>query len=140
MDSNKKNGELEDVKVNVKLKISALWVAMLFVFAYVDIFSLQRPGIIQDILAGKMFLFQINQTFLFTTTLYILIPSIMVFLSLVLKAKVNRWVNIIIAIFYFVSILGGCIGETWAYYLVGSAIECIMLIGIIVYAWKWPKQ
>jgi len=28
--------------VNVRIKISALWTAMLFVFAYVDLFSLYR--------------------------------------------------------------------------------------------------
>jgi hypothetical protein len=32
--------KFEPSKVNVRIKISALWTAMLFVFAYVDIFSL----------------------------------------------------------------------------------------------------
>ncbi|MBI5343999.1 MAG: hypothetical protein HZB83_01445, partial [Deltaproteobacteria bacterium] len=78
---------MEDIKINVKLKISALWIAMLFVFAYVDIFAFYRPGIIEGIMEGKVAAFQVNQVFLFLTTLYITIPSIMVFLSLVLKPK-----------------------------------------------------
>ena len=90
MNSNSRTTEMEDVKINVKLKISALWVAMLFAFVYVDIFALYRPGIIEGIMVGKVAIFQVNQTFLFLTTLYILIPSIMVFLSLVLKPEVNR--------------------------------------------------
>jgi hypothetical protein len=94
MNSIKKTSEMEDVKINVKLKISALWVAMLFVFAYVDIFAFYRPGIIEGIMAGKVATFQIDQVFLFLTTLYILIPSIMVFLSLILKPKVNRWTKL----------------------------------------------
>jgi len=140
MNTHKKNIQLEDVKINVKLKISALWIAMLFTFAYVDIFSLQRPGIIQGIMDGKMAIFQINQVFLFLTTLYILIPSMMVFLTLVLNSKINRWTNIVVAVFYFISILGGCIGETWAYYIFGSIVESLLLFLIIWYAWKWPKQ
>ena len=140
MDAIKKTTELEDVKINVKLKISALWIAMLFTFAYVDIFSLQRPGIIQGIMAGKMSVFQINQVFLFFTTLYILIPSMMVFLSLVLNPKVNRWTNIIVSMLYIVSILGSCIGEIWAYYIFGSIVESLLLSLVIWYAWKWPKQ
>lgn len=140
MDATKKTTELKDGKINVKLKISALWVAMLFTFAYVDIFSFQKPGIIQGIMAGEMSIFQINQIFLFLTTLYILIPSMMVFLSLVLKPKVNRWTNIIVSILYIVSILGSCIGEKWAFYIFGSTVESLLLLLIIRYAWKWPKQ
>ena len=131
---------LEDVKINVKLKISALWIAMLFVFAYVDIFAFYRPDIIEGIMAGKVAVFEINQTFLFLTTLYILIPSIMVFLSLVLKPKVNRFTNIIVAVLYIVTILASCIGETWAYYIFGSIVESLLLLLIVWYAWKWPKQ
>lgn len=140
MDETKKITEFEDVKINVKLKISALWITMLFTFAYVDIFSLQRPGIIQGIMEGKMSIFQIDQVFLFLTTLYILIPSVMVFLSLVLKPKVNKWTNIIVAAFYFVSIFGGCIGETWAFYIFGSIVESLLLFLVIWYAWKWPTN
>ena len=37
----------EDVKVGVRLKIAALWIAMLFLFAYGDIFGFFRPGQIE---------------------------------------------------------------------------------------------
>ena len=140
MNTDKKVTEMEDMKINVKLKISALWIAMLFVFAYVDIFALYRPGIIEGIMAGKVAAFQIDQVFLFFTTLYILIPSIMVFLSLVLKPKVNRWTNIIVGILYIVTILLSLIGEIWAFYIFGSIVESLLLLLIVWYAWKWPEQ
>jgi hypothetical protein len=140
MNKIKKTMDLEDEKVSTKVKISALWIAILFIFAYVDIFSFYKPEIIPGIQAGKMFIFQITQTFVFLTTLYIVIPSLMVFLSLVLPPKVNRLTNIIVAIFYLVTILGSCIGETWVFYLFGSLVESILLGVIIWYAVKWPKQ
>lgn len=136
----KRSTELEDVKINVKLKLSALWIAVMFLYAYVDIFSLFKPGIIGEIMMGKVFVFQVSQVFLFLTTLYIVIPSIMVFLSLVLKPKINRWTNIIVSIVYFVTMLGACIGETWAFYIFGTIIESLLLALIVWYAWKWPKQ
>jgi hypothetical protein len=132
--------ELEDAKISTKVKISALWVAILFIFAYVDIFMFFKPGVIAGVQAGKVFIFQITQTFVFLTTLYVVIPSLMVFLSLVLPPKVNRLTNIIVAIFYLVTILGSCIGETWVFYLFGSLVESILLGVIIWYAVKWPKQ
>jgi len=140
MNTIKKTAELEDVKINVKFKISALWIVMLFVFAYVDIFGFYKTGIIEGIIAGKVSTFLINQSFLFLTTLYILIPSIMVFLTLVLKPKVNRFTNIIVSILYIVSILLSCIGETWAFYIFGSIVESLLLLLIIWFAMKWPKQ
>jgi len=140
MNSIKKTSEMEDVKINVKLKISALWVTIMFAFAYVDIFGFMKPGEIEGIIAGKMATFQIDQVFLFSVTLFMLIPSIMVFLSLVLKPKINRWTNIIVGILYFVINLGSCIDETWAFYIFGSIVESLLLLLIIWYAWNWPRK
>ena len=43
---------LEPFIVNVRIKIAALWTAMLFVFAYVDLFNLYRPDFRADQPAG----------------------------------------------------------------------------------------
>ena len=139
MDSIRKAPEMEDAKINVKLKISALWIAMLFVFAYGDIFGFQKPGVIEGIMEGKMWVFRISQVFLFLTSLYIVIPSIMVFLSLALKPRMNRSTNIAVAIFYIVTVLGSCIGETWAFYILGSIVETLLLGLIVWHAWNWPR-
>ena len=52
---------LEEFKVNVRIKISALWAAMMFVFAYVDLFSLYRPDFRAGIEAGEIAGFTIGQ-------------------------------------------------------------------------------
>jgi hypothetical protein len=44
----------EPSNVNVRIKISALWTSMLFVFAYVDLFSLYRPDFRADLEAGEI--------------------------------------------------------------------------------------
>ena len=55
MDSNKKNaGILEDQKVNVKFKLSALWVSVMLCYVYGDIFTFNAPGIVEKIIAGEM--------------------------------------------------------------------------------------
>ncbi|MDQ3785202.1 MAG: DUF6326 family protein [Actinomycetota bacterium] len=130
---------LEQSKVNVRIKISSLWAAMLFVFAYVDLFSLYRPDFRADIEAGKIAGFTINQAFLLGTTVYIVIPSLMVFLALVLRPRVSRIANIVLAFLYALTIIAGAIGE-WNYYILGSAIEVALLAAIVYYAWTWPKN
>ena len=103
--SQKAAGALEDVKIPVKLKLSALWAAALFLYAYGDIFGFFRPDVIESVKAGKIAGFQINQGFLLAVSIYILIPSAMVFLTLVLKPEVNRWANLIVSVAYFATIV-----------------------------------
>ena len=86
----------EDVQVGVRCKIAALWIAMLFLFAYGDIFGFFSPGQIQEVMAGEISGMAITQFFLFAVSLYIAIASVMVFLSLVLSPAVNRWTNIVL--------------------------------------------
>jgi hypothetical protein len=130
---------LEPSPVNVRVKIAALWASMLFVFAYVDLFSLYRPDFRADVEAGEVGGFAVNQTFLLGTTAYVVIPSLMVFCVLVLPPRLNRIVNIALAIVYAVSIVAGTIGE-WTYYVLGSLLEAALLAAIVFYAWTWPKE
>ena len=102
----------EDVKVGVRCKIAALWIAMLFLFAYGDIFGFFRPGRIQEAMAGELSGMAITPGFLFAVSLYVAIASVMVFFSLVLSPTVNRWTNVVLAGLYVVSILASAIGET----------------------------
>jgi len=141
MNTNKMTKELEDLKINVKIKLSALWAAVMFLYVYADIKAFFKPGIIEGLMAGKAGDFQITQGFLFTSAIIMTIPSVMIFLSLSLKAKANRLVNIILGIVYTVIILGTLLmGGAWAYYILYGTVE-IVLTGLIAwYAWKWPKQ
>jgi hypothetical protein len=74
-----------ETKVDTKVVLSGLWISMLFVFAYVDIFGFGRADVINGALEGTVPGpgFDIGQTFLALTTLYILIPSLMVVISLI---------------------------------------------------------
>ena len=134
------NSSLEEVRIGVRLKISALWIAMLLLFAYGDIFGFFRRGVIEEMIAGETSGIEITQTFLFAVSVYIAIASAMVFLTLVLRPRVNRWVNIVLPILYIVSIAVSAIGDDWAYYYLLSIAESSLLLLIIWYAWTWPKQ
>jgi hypothetical protein len=64
----------------------------------------------------------------------------MVFLSLALPVKANRWTNIIVGILFIVVTLGMTIGESYVFYIFGSIVETVLLLLIVVYAWKWPTD
>ena len=130
---------LEDLKMNVKIKISALWASVMFCYIYADYFGLYVPGTLQGMLNGKMGpLGPTTQGVLFGTSVMMAIPSVMIFLSVASKSKLNRWLNIIFGAIYTVIIL--ITMWDWAFYIFFGIIE-VLLTGLIVwYAWTWPNQ
>lgn len=116
--------------------VAALWTTTMLIFAYVDLFSLYRADVRSDLEAGKVAAFEVNQAFLFFTTLYVIVPALMICLSLVMRRRVNRVVNVVVAAAYAVTIVGGAVGE-WNYYLVGSMVEAALLALVIRHAWTW---
>jgi Family of unknown function (DUF6326) len=131
---------LDEVQVGVRVKISSLWIAMLFLFAYGDIFGFFKPGQIQDVISGEVSGIKITQAFLLGASIYIAVASVMVFLTLVLKAAASRWTNIVLAVLFIVSIVVSVIGETWAYFIFLSVAEVGLLLLIVRYAWTWPSR
>ncbi len=132
--------ELKDIKVSLKLKLAALWASFMFLYIYVDYFHLFMPGALEDLLADKVFVFEITQTFLLVVLAAVTIPALMIFLSVALPAKVNRWVNIIVAVVYIPFTLFNLAGEAWMHMVFGAVVEVFLLCLIILYAWKWPRM
>jgi len=104
-----------------------------------DVIRYMEPGMLEDIIEGTLDIPLTNET-LALMTIMLMIPIFMVFLSLELPYKTNRWANIIVAIF-FIALDG--IG----FFVLRPAYENILGIGYVVfcalivwYAWKWPKQ
>ncbi|GAB3991585.1 hypothetical protein GCM10028807_21900 [Spirosoma daeguense] len=130
---------LQDTRVNFKLKLTTLWTSFMFLYIYVDYFTLYMPGKIEDILKGRVFIFEITQGFLLLALVSITIPALMIFLSVALPAKVNRWANIIIATVYIPYTLFNLAGEDWIHMAFGAVVEVVLLCIIIRYAWNWPR-
>jgi len=130
---------LQDIKVNLKLKLATLWASLMFLYIYVDYFAVYMPGKIEDILTGRVFIFDITQGFLLAALASVTIPALMIFLSVALPAKVNRWANIIIAMVYILYTLFNLAGEAWMHMVFGAVAEVILLCIITCYAWKWPR-
>jgi len=137
-----RTADLKDTKVDVKVVLSGLWISMLFVFAYVDIFGFWRADLINGVLVGKVpgTGYAINQAFLVFTTIYILIPSLMVIVSLLASARMNRTTNIVVSLTYLAAVVWSIVGETWVYFIVGSVVEMMLLLAIARVAWTWPNR
>jgi len=65
---------LEDQRIPVRVKLAAAWTSVMFLYAYVDIIAFFKPGVIDDILAGKVWEFDVSQTLLTTFLALMAIP------------------------------------------------------------------
>jgi hypothetical protein len=139
MNTINQSAEKEALKINVKLKLSALWAALMLLYIYADHFSLFRTGQIEAMISGQIGPFPVTQGSLLAFSILMMIPAVMVFLSLALKAKVSRWANIILGVLYTCVNISNLIGETWAYYVVFGVVELVLTSLIVWYAWKWRK-
>jgi hypothetical protein len=135
-----KNAGLDDIKIHVRIKISALWASVMLCYIYGDYFGLYQPGKLQGMLEGKMVpLGPTTQRVLLGTSVMMAIPAVMVFLSLALKPNLNRWVNITLGVIYTVIILITMPGA-WAFYIFLGGVEAVLTALIVWYAWNWPRQ
>ena len=121
--------------IDVKVILSALWVAAMFVWQQGDVQRLYSGDfqVGHDIVGKVMSL----ETLWMISALTMTIPVVMVVLSLTLNAPVNRWANIVIGIFYTGY---GLIGVTK---YPSACDRFLIFVGIVFtalivwYAWKW---
>jgi len=136
-----KVNKLEDFKFNIKIKLSALWTSVTLCYLYGDYFELYVPKKVEGLVSGVNMLD--SPLKLFIASLLLAIPAVMVFLSIVLKPSLNRWLNIVFGIFFtiFVALVGVSSISPWrAFYVFLAIIEVLITSTIVAYAWNWPKQ
>ena len=133
-------GTLEDQPIPVRAKLAATWTSFMFLYAYVDILNFFTPGVVDEILDGKVFEFDLSQTFSTTALALVAIPILMVVLSMTLPARANRITNLVVAALYVPVTVFNVAGGFWLYfYGLGVALELIVLALILRYAWTWPR-
>ncbi|WP_433168486.1 DUF6326 family protein [Kribbella sp. CA-247076] len=111
----------------------------MFLYVYVDILNFFTPGVVEDILAGRVFEFDLSQTFSTTALALVAVPILMIVLSVTLPARSNRIANLIVASLYVPVTAFNALGESWLFfYGLGIALEVILLALILRYAWTWP--
>lgn len=132
-------GALDDGVIHVKIKLGALWASIMFCYIYADYFGLYTPGKLQGMLDGRMGpLGATTQGVLMGASVAMAIPSLMIFLSVALRATLNRWLNMIVGTLYTFIILATM--WRWAFYIVFGIVE-VTLTGLVWwYSWRWPRH
>jgi hypothetical protein len=135
------NASLEDHPINIKIKLSALWAGVTLCYLYCDYFELYVPGKVQGMISGENLLH--SPTKLFVAAVVLAVPAVMVFLSILLKPIVSKWLNIVVGIVFtcMMVLIAFTYSEVWyTFYLFYAILESLITATIVWYAWKWPES
>ena len=132
---------LENPKVNIKIKLAALWASATFCYLYGDYFELYTPDKVNSLITGDNNLD--SPAILLIASIILAIPSVMVAASIFLKPKINRILNILFGtLFTLMMVFIGIIStnEWYLFYVFLAFLESIITALIVWYAWKWPEE
>ncbi|MBI9050556.1 MAG: hypothetical protein JEZ00_14140 [Anaerolineaceae bacterium] len=129
MDTEKRIVGMQDMKV----KLSTLWIFIMFNMAFADIIGFINPGTLEEIMTSM----DITQGFLLVAAILVEIPIAMIVLSRVLKYRANRLANIIAGVITILWVIGG--GNTSLSYIFFATMEVLCIFLIFWYVWKWSN-
>jgi hypothetical protein len=129
--------EPQEDKVSVKIRLAGAWATLIALYIYADFLSLYRPGQLEEVGRGVMGPFDVSQATLLIASLIVIIPALMIVLSVLLSARVNRSLNLVLAILYTLVNISNLVGEEWAYYYLFGIAEIAITAYIFLTAWRW---
>lgn len=132
---------LENPTVNIKIKLAALWTSVTFCYLYGDYFELYTPEKVNSLITGENVLD--SPTKLLIAAIILALPSMMVAVSIILKPKINRILNIIFGLIFtamMILIAIGSLTPWYSFYVFFAVLEAILTSIIVWYAWKWPRK
>lgn len=129
----------EFTPVDIRSRLSTLWIFVMFNMAFADIIGYIEPGALEAMLAGD-FGFEITPVVIVVISLVQAIPIAMIVVSRLLNnQRANRWANIAAGGVTLVYIIGGGSWDKTSY-IVFASIEIVGLLSIIWSAWTWPAR
>ena len=118
---------------DMQIRLSALWIALMLTYLLGDVLRIFSG----DFVAGEIGGQKITQRMWLGISVFMVIPVIMVFLPLVLDYPINRWANIIAAIFFFGFNLIGLPTYPSAYDRFLIVVGLVFNVLTVWYAWNW---
>jgi hypothetical protein len=116
-----------------RIKLAALWTVVMFSIVMADIIGFIHPGTLQRIITGD-FGFPVTPELLLLFSVFAAIPIIMIFLSLILPVKSNRWVSTLAVVLTTLFVIGG--GSATPSYFFFAALELASMMAILWYVWR----
>lgn len=125
---------------DIRIKLSALWIARMLTGFLGDVLRFMEPGMLEKLISGETGGMALTNELLLVSAVIMEIPILMVILVLGLKYNINRWANIVVAIFFFCFDLIGLPTYTALYSSFLIIVGLILNVLVVWYAWNWKEQ
>ena len=119
--------------IDVRIILSGIWVALMLIYLLGDVLRIFSG----DFKAGEIGGMQLSQGMWLGIAALMVIPAVMVVLSLTLEYSLIRWVNIIVAIFFFIFNSTSLRTYPSAYDKFLLVISLVFNVVTVWYAWNW---
>lgn len=133
----------DEQKLNTRVKLIALWCAVMFCYIYGDYFALYIPKQAEKLVNGDTLL---NSPIkVFAASVLMCIPPLVIIASAIARAQMARLMNIIFgfvytAIMLLIAVTSIPVTPEVSAYVFYALLESVMTILIIWQAWKWQKE
>ena len=117
--------------LDTRITLSGLWGTLMLIYLLGDVLRIYSGD------AAKTQTMQFTQAMWLGIAVLMLMPILMVGLSLMLNQPVNRWANIIVAVFFFLFNLVGLPTYPSAYDKFLLAVSLVFNAVTVWTAWNW---
>jgi hypothetical protein len=119
---------------DVQIKLSLMWAALMLTYLLGDVLRIFSG----DAFSGKAGnLAQFTQGMWLGIAVLMVLPIVMIVLSVILPAPINRWVNIILAAGFFLFNLVGLPTYPGAYDKFLLVVSLVFNVMVVWTAWHW---
>jgi hypothetical protein len=126
--------------MDMKEKLSLLWIFAMFNYLYADVLTMYEPGILEELMTGSLGGIQFTQGVLLAAAILMETAIAMVLLSRILEYRVNRWANIIAGVIHTLAVFSSIfVGTPALFYIFFGTIEMVTTSIIVWLAWTWPN-
>jgi hypothetical protein len=122
---------------DIRIKLSALWVARMLTGLQGDVIRFMEPGMLDQLAAGGAEGMAVTNELLLVAGALMLVPIFLVFLTLTLPYRACRWANIIVGIFFFAFDAVGLPTYQSAHAVLLIAAGMVFNVLTVWYAWRW---
>jgi len=133
----------EEMKINTRIRLAALWTAVMFCYLYGDYFALYIPGQAGKLVNGETLLD--SPIKVFAASVLMSIPPLVIIASVMARARLARLLNIIFGIMFtaimlLIVVTSFPITPEVSAYVFYALLESVITIVIIRLALKWPRS
>ena len=122
-------------KIDTKVLLSTLWIAVMINMLKADILSLYIPGAAEEVAKTAASAGAAIPQLMLIGAIMGQLGIAMIVLSRVLRYGINRWVNILVGIITIAYIWGGM--ASYPHYIFIASVETLCLLLIVGFAWTW---